>query len=242
MIRSVRPRQASPTIAPHQPPRSSFSSAPAWPTVPSCCPIPWCARRCSTSSPAMTADHCRARLALTALCAALTATLLAACGGSAPAAPPPTPAPSPPASLTTPAAAAPATPQSCTGLPGAQARWLPMTDGGRLEANTAGSGAVAVVFLHEIGRAGMCGFAPYAAWLIQHYPVRVVLVNRCGYGQSDCARPTDIFDIRAETEPAVEWARNNGARTVTLVGASGGGGDAIDAAALVPGVSAVVDL
>ena len=117
-----------------------------------------------------------------------------------------------------------------------------MTDGGRLEANTAGSGAIAVVFLHEIGRAGMCGFAPYAAWLIQHYPVRVVLVNRCGYGQSDCARPTDIFDIRAETEPAVEWARNNGARTVTLVGASGGGGDAIDAAALVPGVSAVVDL
>jgi len=117
-----------------------------------------------------------------------------------------------------------------------------MADRGRLEANTAGSGAAAVVFLHEIGRAGMCGFAPYAAWLIQHYPVQVVLVNRCGYGASDCARPADTFDIRAETEPAVAWARANGAHTVTLVGASGGGGDAIEAAALVPGVSAVVDL
>lgn len=117
-----------------------------------------------------------------------------------------------------------------------------MADGGRLEANTAGSGTAAVVFLHEIGRTGMCGFAPYAAWLIQHYEVQVVLVNRCGYGASDCRSPADTSDIRAETEPAVSWARSNGARTVTLVGASGGGMDALDAAALVPGVSAVVDL
>jgi dienelactone hydrolase len=117
-----------------------------------------------------------------------------------------------------------------------------MADGGRLEANTAGSGPAAVVFLHEIGRTGMCGFAPYAAWLIQHYRIQVVLVNRCGYGASDCRRAADATDIRAETEPAVSWARGNGARTVTLVGASGGGGDALEAAALVPGVTAVVDL
>jgi hypothetical protein len=188
----------------------------------------------------MTADRWRVRLALTAQCAALIATLLAACGGSVPiASRAATHRASPPASYTTPAAAA--GPQLCDGLPGAQARWLPMTDGGRLEANTAGSGPTAVVFLHEIGRTGMCGFAPYAAWLIQHYQVRVVLVNRCGYGASEC-RPADTTDIRAETEPAVSWARSNGARTVTLVGASGGGGDALEAAALVPGVSAVVDL
>jgi len=180
-----------------------------------------------------------ARTALTVLCAALMGTLLGACG-SAPVAPPVAHRASPPAGLTTPAA--PAAPQPCASLPGAQARWLPMADGGRLEANTAGSGAEAVVFLHEIGRAGMCGFAPYAAWLIQHYPVQVVLVNRCGYGLSDCHSPADSTDIRAETEPAVSWVRSNGARTVTLVGASGGGGDAIEAAALVPGVSAVVDL
>lgn len=186
----------------------------------------------------MMADRYRVRLALTALCAALAGTVLGACG-SAPVAPAAHRTSQPAAQITP---AAPAAPQICTGLPGAQARWLPMTDGGRLEANTAGTGAAAVVFLHEIGRAGMCGFAPYAAWLIQHYPVQVVLVNRCGYGASDCARTADTFDIRAETEPAVSWARSNGAHTVTLVGASGGGGDAIEAAALVPGVSAVVDL
>jgi pimeloyl-ACP methyl ester carboxylesterase len=179
------------------------------------------------------------RMALTVLCGALTGTLLGACG-SASGAPPATHRTSSPAGSATPAAAA--APQPCAGLPGGQARWLPMADGGRLEANTAGSGTAAVVFLHEIGRTGMCGFAPYAAWLIQHYPVQVVLVNRCGYGSSDCGRPADTSDIRAETEPAVSWARANGARTVTLVGASGGGGDAIEAAALVPGVSAVVDL
>ncbi|MBO0824443.1 MAG: alpha/beta hydrolase [Actinobacteria bacterium] len=117
-----------------------------------------------------------------------------------------------------------------------------MEDGGKLEANTAGSGATAVVFLHEIGRVGMCGFAPYAAWLLRHYRIQVVLVNRCGYGASDCHSPADASDIRAETEPAVSWARGNGAHTVTLVGASGGGMDALDAAAVTPGVSAVVNL
>lgn len=196
--------------------------------------------------------HVTRKLAIGArfLVPALLLCLLAACSGagaggsdaqrgsSAPA--PAAHGASPPASITTPAAVA--APQTCSNLPGAQARWLPMADGGRLEANTAGSGAAAVVFLHEIGRAGMCGFAPYAAWLIQHYPVQVVLVNRCGYGATDCARPADFTDIRAETEPAVSWAKGNGARTVTLVGASGGGGDAVEAAALVPGVSAVVDL
>jgi dienelactone hydrolase len=191
----------------------------------------------------MTANRYRARLALAVIWAGLIVTLLAACGGSAPLAPPASHRSTPPASLTTSAApAVPAAPQACSGLPGAQARWLPMADGGELEANTAGSGPAAVVFLHEIGRAGMCGFAGYAAWLIQHYQVQVVLVNRCGYGASDCRSPADTTDIRAETEPAVSWARSNGARTVTLVGASGGGGDALEAAALVPGVSAVVDL
>ena len=184
----------------------------------------------------MTADRYRVPFALSVLCAAL----VTACGGSAPAAQPAAHPTSSPAASVTPTPVA--VPQACSDLPGAQARWLPMADGGRLEANTAGSGPAAVVFLHEIGRAGMCGFAAYAAWLIQHYQVQVVLVNRCGYGASDCARPADTFDIRAETGPAVSWARGNGARSVTLVGASGGGGDAIQAAALVPGVSAVVDL
>lgn len=188
----------------------------------------------------MMADSGGAGPAPVILCAALIAVLLAACGSAAPVAPPDaTHQASATAGLSTSAAAAP---QPCAGLTGAEARWLPMADGGRLEANTAGSGPAAVVFLHEIGRTGMCGFAPYAAWLIQHYQVQVVLVNRCGYGASDCRNGADTTDIRAETEPAVSWARSNGARTVTLVGASGGGGDALEAAALVPGVTAVVDL
>jgi dienelactone hydrolase len=188
----------------------------------------------------MVADSGRAGQAPVILCAALIAVLLAACGDATPVAPPvATHQASAPAGQTTSSAAAP---QPCAGLTGAHARWLPMADGGRLEADTAGSGPAAVVFLHEIGRTGMCGFAPYAAWLIQHYQVQVVLVNRCGYGASDCRSAADTTDIQAETEPAVSWARGNGARTVTLVGASGGGGDALEAAALVPGVTAVVDL
>jgi pimeloyl-ACP methyl ester carboxylesterase len=117
-----------------------------------------------------------------------------------------------------------------------------MTDGGRLEAVTAGTGTAAAVFLHETGGKGMCGFASYAAWLIANRDVQVVLVNRCGYGDTRCAGPDDMHDIAAQTAPAVAWAGSHGATTVTLVGASSGGLDAIDAAALEPGVDAVVDI
>lgn len=120
--------------------------------------------------------------------------------------------------------------------------WLPI-GGGQLEANSAGSGADAVVFLHEIGRQGMCGFASYASWLVAHYlGLQVVLVNRCGYGATVCPSAATSDDIVTETKPAVDWARSHGASRVTLVGASGGGLDALEAAALIPGIAAVVDL
>lgn len=120
--------------------------------------------------------------------------------------------------------------------------WLPIR-AGRLEANRAGSGPDAVVFLHEISPEGMCGFAAYAAWLVAHYrAVQVVLVNRCGYGASVCHSEATATDIVTETEPAIAWARGHGARRITLVGASGGGMDALEAAALIPGIAAVVDL
>lgn len=119
--------------------------------------------------------------------------------------------------------------------------WLPIR-GGRLEANSAGSGPDAVVFLHEIDRQGMCGFASDAGWLVAHYhKLQVVLVNRCGYGASVCPSAATSSDIVTETKPAIEWVRNHGARRVTLVGASGGGMDALEAAALIPGNAAVVD-
>jgi pimeloyl-ACP methyl ester carboxylesterase len=126
---------------------------------------------------------------------------------------------------------------------GATAFWLPGPGGGRLEANSVGSGQVAAVFLHEVGGTGMCGFWPYAQWLTGHYPVRAVLVNRCGYGASRCSSyPLGDAGIVAETAPAVDWARAHGATRVSLVGASYGGGDALQAAGVIPHVAAVVDI
>lgn len=132
-------------------------------------------------------------------------------------------------------------PASCG--PGADAFWLPGPSGSRLEANSVGSGQIAAVFLHEVGGTGMCGFWPYATWLVAHYPVRAVLVNRCGYGASRCPSiPLGDAGIVAETRPAVDWARAHGATRISLVGASFGGGDALEAAGVIPGIAAVVDV
>ena len=141
----------------------------------------------------------------------------------------------------TPSSSAVGAPEVCGALPGARGLWLPIS-GGRLEANVAGAGPTAVVFLHEIGQAGMCGFDTYAAWLIRARPgVQVILVNRCGYGATTCPDATGS-DIAAQTRPAVDWVRTHGATRVTLVGASGGGMDAVGAAVSVPGVNAVVNV
>lgn len=89
----------------------------------------------------------------------------------------------------------------------------------------------------------MCGFFAYAKWLTSHYPVRVILVNRCGYGASRCpSYPQGDSGTIAQTGPAVDWARAHGATRVALVGSSYGGGDALQAAGVIPHVGAVVDL
>jgi dienelactone hydrolase len=144
---------------------------------------------------------------------------------------------------TTPTAASPipvSKPKPCGA--GAHALWLAGPKGVKLEANTIGSGPDAVVFLHEIGRWGMCGFWEYAKALAAEHHVRAMLVNRCGYGESDCRVDQDDSGIIAETKPAVDWAREHGAKRVTLVGASGGGGDALQAGGVIRGVDAVVNL
>jgi hypothetical protein len=133
-------------------------------------------------------------------------------------------------------------PQSC-GSAG-RAFWLPGPDNSKLEAMTFGSGRAAAVFLHEAGvGADMCGFWPFARWLAMHRQVRVVLFNRCTYGRSTC----DVFQtgddgIVTQVQPAVDWARRHGARRITLVGASSGASDALQAAGVVHDVAAIVDL
>lgn len=116
--------------------------------------------------------------------------------------------------------------------------------GATIEAESVGSGPDVVIFLHESGRKGMCGFAVYAGWLAAAHHVRSVLIDFCGYGGTACSAMDS-----AATAPwklmaaAVSWARSHGARSVTLVGASAGGGDALVAATQTkPAVDAVVDL
>lgn len=146
-------------------------------------------------------------------------------------------------STATPAADTPPAIQPVACGTGATAFWLPGPAGGRLEANSIGSGTVAAVFLHESGGAGMCGFFPYVTWLTAHYPIRAILVNRCGYGASRCSSyPRGDSGTVAQIGPAVEWARAHGATRVALVGSSYGGGDAVQAAGVVADVSAVVNL
>jgi hypothetical protein len=165
--------------------------------------------------------------------------LLAACSsGGGPA--------EPPASTSAPDVAAgsapPTQPEACGA--GAEAFWLPGPDHTKLEANAYGTGRAAAVFLHEAGRAAdMCGFWPYAQWLADHRHVLVVLVNRCTYGNSTC----QIYQqgdqgIVDQVQPAVQWARRHGAHRVTLVGASTGASDALQAGGVVAHVDAIVDI
>ena len=135
-----------------------------------------------------------------------------------------------------------AKPQPCGH--GAHAFWLPGPHDSLLEANSYGSGEFAAVFLHEAGQlADMCGFWPYAKWLADRYHVRVVLFNRCTYGKSTCeVFQTGDSGIVSQVQPAVDWARRHGTQTVTLVGASAGGADALQAGGVVQDVAAVVDL
>jgi dienelactone hydrolase len=113
-----------------------------------------------------------------------------------------------------------------------------------LEANTYGTGPTIAIFMHEAGfRLDMCGFWPYAKWLAEHVHVRVLLFNRCTYGNSTC-QVYQVGDrgIRGQVEPAVRWAQRHNAKHVVLVGASSGASDAIQAGGVVMGIDAVVAL
>ena len=137
--------------------------------------------------------------------------------------------------------------EQCGGGPAvpAQPFWLPGARGTQLAAATVGTGPDVAVFVHESGMSGLCGFWPYAVWLAQHWRLRALLFDQCGYGASFCEKDsrTEPGDWITATTAAVAWARSHGARRVTLVGASAGGIVVLRAAASAqPPVDAVVDL
>jgi dienelactone hydrolase len=106
-----------------------------------------------------------------------------------------------------------------------------------------GTGTDTAVFVHASGDRGLCGFWPYADWLAKVEGVRSVLVNQCGYGASQCPAGEEYGQWLAATKAAVTWAREHGARQVTVVGASVGGIVALQAGASIrPRVDAVVNL
>lgn len=134
--------------------------------------------------------------------------------------------------------------QRC-GPPDVPARRLHLAgpDGARLSAVEVGSGPVGAVFVHEIGTLGLCGFWPYAVWLEQEYGLRSVLLDLCGYGDSQCGQGRFDNDLVAQAGVAVQWLRAHGGRRVTLVGASMGGTVVtVASATLEPPVDAVVNL
>jgi pimeloyl-ACP methyl ester carboxylesterase len=166
--------------------------------------------------------------------------VLAGCAGDTSSRPPATAAPTTSALATTPAqpadqCGAPTTP--------AQSFWLPVPEGARLQAAMVGTGTDTAVFVHASGNRGLCGFWPYADWLAKVRGVRSVLVNQCGYGASQCPAGEEYGQWLAATKAAVTWAREHGARQVTVVGASVGGIVALQAGASIrPRVDAVVNL
>ena len=159
--------------------------------------------------------------------------------GSAPVSPPSSSAPGAPAtsdSRTTPVAKRCGPPD----LPAQQVDWRTGA-GDRLHGVVVGSGPTVAVFAHQTDGDGLCGFWAYANWLTKR-GIRSVLVDLCGYGDSDC-RPGRQLDLHPtqQLRLAVDWARGHGAQRVTLVGASMGGSIVIGSAAALD-VDAMVDL
>jgi dienelactone hydrolase len=116
---------------------------------------------------------------------------------------------------------------------------FPGPDGSTMAGAVLGEGPDAAVFLHQTSRSGFCGFATYAEWAAAR-GVRAVLVDLCGWGRSTC-KGSFAADAEAQVRLLVDWAREHGARRVTVVGASMGGAIALGVGERA-GADAVVDL
>lgn len=105
-----------------------------------------------------------------------------------------------------------------------------------------GAGPTAAVFIHQTDGDGLCGFAPYAAWLTSRFNVRAVLFDLCSYGEATCPGAVFAQDQVGQVAMAIAHARSiPGVRRVVVVGASMGGALALAAAGREE-VDAVVDL
>jgi hypothetical protein len=117
--------------------------------------------------------------------------------------------------------------------------------GARVAGYAIGSGRDAVILEHGSGRGyGACDGWSFGTWLAATQHVRVVLVTRCPYAGTTCPSPVETGArlMATVTQPAVDHLRRHGARRVTLVGASAGAADVIQAGGVVQGVDAVVAL
>ncbi|MFC5178482.1 alpha/beta fold hydrolase [Nocardioides taihuensis] len=88
----------------------------------------------------------------------------------------------------------------------------------------------AVVLLHQIGGAGLCGWGPWATHAA-HAGVAAVAIDLCGYAQSRCAARWNT-DPATQVEVAADWAREQlGVSRVVVAGASMGGSQTVRAVA-----------
>ncbi|NNM46699.1 dienelactone hydrolase family protein [Knoellia koreensis] len=162
--------------------------------------------------------------------------LLAACGGSGdPASGPtrstPTPLPTPTVTSIQDRCKVP--------FDGGELISLDGPDGSVVTGASIGDGETAAVYLHQTAPSGFCGWVSYAGWAAGK-GVRGVLIDLCGWGKSQC-KGAFAEDPTAQVKLAVDWTRQQGAKRVTIVGASLGGATAL-AAGGKAGADGVVDL
>ena len=90
------------------------------------------------------------------------------------------------------------------------------------------SSDTAMVLLPQVN-AGLCGWGRFATYAAGR-GVSSVLIDVCGYGQSECSEPAGE-DIAGQVDLAAEHLRERVATRVVVVGVSMGGSDAVLATA-----------
>lgn len=131
--------------------------------------------------------------------------------------------------------------QKCVQTSGVAATpfWLTASDGTRLYAIEAGSGATTVVLMHEYP-ADLCGWLPYAATLV-HAGLRVLAFDFRDFGDSGRPAGKRASAYGRDVRAAVARARTDGGKRVFLAGASFGGVAALTFGPQVP-VAGVISM